>query len=114
MASGPLPTQATPSGWSPTAISHRALRPFRSTTVTVPLSALATSIWLPSDETSIRLLDDPATAGDAEARRTASENERRMRKDPASRAGQFIGANRGRAGQGRPIMARFPAGGPAP
>ena len=42
-ASGPAPIQVTPSGLSPTWISCSTLRVVGSTTVTVPLSALATS-----------------------------------------------------------------------
>src|SRR5262249_53543380 len=58
----------------PTATSRSFFRAATSTTVTVPLSRLATRRSLPSGDTSRRLLEGPATAGAATraARRQAA------------------------------------------
>ena len=79
---GPLPIQVTPSGLSPTGISWSFFLPATSTTVTVPLSALATSRRVPSGETSMRLLEDPARA--AQLARTTAMREAATRADMLS------------------------------
>src|SRR5579885_1218030 len=80
-ASGPLPTQVTPSGWSPTAISCSTFRASVSTTLTVPLSGLATSRRLPSGETSRRLLEELAGAAAGRQRRTTAVRRAAWRRD---------------------------------
>src|SRR4029079_17711844 len=72
----------TPSGFSPTLTSCRALRAARSTTVTVPLSGVATTRRSPSGEMSIRLLEVAARTGaNADARAARTQSWRRVRKD---------------------------------
>ena len=67
----------TPSGFAPTGTSRTAWWLRKSTIVNVPLSRFEQASKRPSAETSIRLLDDPADAGETIERPRQHASQRR-------------------------------------